>query len=170
MGGEGGSAGTATGGSAGQGGSAGTAGNAGAAGVDAGACNLSAIPAPTSFPLDSHVTNVRINGGGEIANDVAPGSSVSVLYDFQIKNSDPCYCPGCWQQVYVGLAGLATTTCSNQQRGCPGTAGTDKAVVFSAPTQPGTYYLSVAATWEYNCVATTPPTDPAAFVGAICVK
>jgi len=134
---------------------------------------LTGVPDPTVFPMDAHVTNVRINGGGEVANDVAPGSTVTVLYDWKIQAEPTCSCPGCLQQIYVGLAGVHTEACGvHTLRGCPGAFGANVKATFVAPSKPGIHYISVDSTWEYNCTdkGGTPKQDPAVYVGAICVK
>ncbi len=132
------------------------------------------MPEPTVFPFETHVKNVRVNNGGEVANNVAPGSTVTVVFDWSIQAGPPCpgSCDGCLQQIFVGLAGMYMKDCNvHTLRKCPGASGTNATASFVAPVDPGVYYISVGSTWNYHCYdGGTPSIDPGAYVGAICVK
>ncbi|HEX8290827.1 MAG TPA: glycoside hydrolase family 19 protein, partial [Pyrinomonadaceae bacterium] len=97
------------------------------------------------------ILKVNVNGTGTNSAVVAPGTVVPVIVAYSI--ADP-KCPGCVDQIQVGLAAEATPA------GCvyDGTPGTDPvtdkgAVYVTAPSEPGVYYIGFDRSQGYSCVA-----------------
>jgi len=135
---------------------------------------LATFPATGNVGYSLIYSNVRIDGGGNIATGVAPGSVVTVVANWAIDNSDS-FCCSCVQQAYLGLAGTTTASsdpnaCFSVNRGCPGATGTDYVYSITAPSVPGTYYLAGRSAWDLSCVPAELSTSPAAYVGALCVR
>lgn len=106
-------------------------------------------PTPTFGP-QLIITNVSFNGGGSSIS-VAPGSTVTVTYDFQVMSDG---CPGCITQLVTGLGtpGSHGGTCAFDGIAgvSPGVTGSENATL-TMPTAEGTYNVTVLYSWQNNC-------------------
>ncbi|HKZ83066.1 MAG TPA: hypothetical protein VJ793_05360 [Anaerolineae bacterium] len=119
------------------------------------------MPAPTEVPLpglplvDSSelftIEAVQIQGQGHRAH-AAPGSSVTVNVNYFIQDVG---CPGCIDQILVGIADDATI---NEPKGCvyngqPGPEGVQGSgsLTFNVPNAPGVYYVRVHYGQAFSC-------------------
>jgi hypothetical protein len=104
---------------------------------------------------------------------VAPGATFYATYDWQIHNEHN-FCPGCIQQVAVGWTTPGyVAPCFSVGRGFPGNSGVNRAVTLTAPSTPGTYYISTRSAHMYNCADMAEKAGFATgshYVAAICVK
>jgi hypothetical protein len=114
-----------------------------------------ATPTPTATATNApfvgfSVSAVDLNGSGSVAT-VPPGQPVTVTYNFQIF-SDPC--PNCITQLVTGLgySGSQGEWCAYDgiPGVFPGATGSENAVL-TAPSTPGTYYVTVEYHWQYYC-------------------
>jgi len=96
------------------------------------------------------ITNVSLNGGGSSVS-AAPGSTVTVTYDFQVMSDG---CPGCITQLVTGLgtSGSHGGTCAYDGNAgvSPGVTGSEN-VSLTMPLTLGTYDVSVRYSWELGC-------------------
>jgi hypothetical protein len=100
----------------------------------------------------------RVNGGGPIAV-VARGASVSTSVDYTVWSSSASgYCPSCILQYVVivdavgGPAGCANV---NIPGAFPGVSGTLD-FTFTAPAQPGSYFIRATLTQQFSCDGSRP--------------
>jgi hypothetical protein len=176
-------------------GATGAEGPAGATGPQgsAGAVGATGAQGPAGTPSTIGVndggsfsaTSADINGAGKNQIHVAPGAGVTLTFDYVVNRNG--YCPGCIEQVLGGLANIDTTVIPGSitasscfSVGGPGPFGGNQSFSFTAPTNPGTYYIALYATLDFGCDATPPPHTGAlyqtptnlalnTFIGAITV-
>jgi cytoskeletal protein CcmA (bactofilin family) len=105
-------------------------------------------------------TNVTLNGLATTVYQASPGETITLEYhSVTVYNDLTNYCPGCISQQYVGMAGPggvpAFTDCFDVSLYLltgPGTSLTvDRSKAFTAPTQPGVYYITQESSWQYIC-------------------
>ncbi|MBF0442420.1 MAG: hypothetical protein HQK54_10990 [Oligoflexales bacterium] len=138
---------------------------------NASVCNIGAsdVPAPTIWPLDAEIKNIRLAGEARTLLKTSPGASFSLIYDLNVHAND--YCPGCIQQFYIGWMGQSWSKCSQFIRGnAPGKTYTDISVTITAPSKRGAYYLSTEGSFQYSCSNVTMSNNPATYFALICVE
>ena len=95
-----------------------------------------------------NVFNVDLNGDGT-STTVGSGDSVTVGLEFQIWNPDAC--PGCRQQIVIGIGNDPLYCVYDSVPGVyPGHTGSDVHTI-AAPTSIGTYSLKYTNDYQYNC-------------------
>ena len=106
-------------------------------------------------------SNVSLNGGGNVASNVAPGSSVSISFNWSAKYTGD-YCPGCIVQLYYGMTGQFSFCIYSGGLGpYSGTKSGSRNDTFTAPTTPGVYYIVQGGTLQYYCYGGTWMLHPA---------
>jgi cytoskeletal protein RodZ len=114
------------------------------------------------------ITNVSINGGGNVAM-LAPGSAFEVGMDYFIID---IACPGCIDQIQVGFSTATPDQCAYS--GVPGPAGVSGSGVvnLTAPTQPGVYYIGFDRSQDFSCPKHwwSGAPDVSRYIAAIVVK
>ncbi len=113
-------------------------------------------------------SNVSINGGGNSAT-VAPGSSVSLVYNLSVSfNSVGDGCPGCIVQSSIGIGStFKTLQCESSINN--GYARSYTSGNFTAPTVPGVYYLTHEGSLDYFCQEFRFNNDPGRAIGVLIV-
>jgi len=93
------------------------------------------------------VANIRENR----VFPVRPGAecSISVAYNTRWRYNRNDYCPGCVVQLYYGLCNVFCTGVI--ERGIGGQSGQDT-TTFTAPVDPGLYYITQSISLQYNYV------------------
>lgn len=118
-----------------------------------GGVNVSGISAAEVFNVESvyadivRISNLRVNGGA-FYETVAPGSVISVDFDFSIQN---LVCPGCIDQIIIGFHNGPPLACV--YNGIPGPVGDSGSASFnlSAPLTPGTYFITFDRSEQFSC-------------------
>ena len=151
-------------------GATGSTGSTGATGVT-GATGPAGPPALTIGINDRgsfSATGADVNGSGKPALHVAPGSLVTINFDWAVNRNG--YCPGCIQEIVAGLVQVDTTVVpgSISSTSCMvipfGLAsGGNNAFTFTAPATIGTYYIGFYSTLDFDCSTTPPPITGALF-------
>jgi hypothetical protein len=91
--------------------------------------------------------NVSFANSGKNQIKVLPGEEVSLSFDWNVKvTGDQEYCPNCLIQFYVGIKGAFTEAFAHNIFSYPADASGNKTVTFTAPANPGTYYITNAMT------------------------
>src|SRR5206468_9112345 len=82
---------------------------------------------------------------------VLPGSSVPVTFNYFIIESPSC--PGCIDQIQVGLSGGLPQGCvyDGQPGAANGVTGS-ASINLVAPTAPGTYYIGLSRSEQFSCL------------------
>ena len=140
-----------------------------------GACNLKFVPQPIASPVTisyadrlTTYTGVSINGSGNAAT-VAPGSSVSLNYNYSVVFDDiNGYCPGCVVQFGIGI-GSTFQTLQCQAGINNGSSGSYFSGNFTAPSVPGVYYLTQLSTLDFACQPYRYSNNPADAIGVLIV-
>ncbi|MCI0578382.1 MAG: hypothetical protein L0331_19535, partial [Chloroflexi bacterium] len=115
-------------------------------------------PTPAPVPVlpvsgvGIRIDRVEINGNpGSV--QVSPGSSLALFVAYFIQDVG---CPGCIDQIIIGIANEATGL--SQAVGCvysgvpgPGGVSGTGTVNFNAPGQPGTYYIRFRQGQAFSC-------------------
>jgi len=116
------------------------------------------------------ISGVNIVGTGRNFATVAPGETFVVEFDY--SHAVIPECPGCIIQFQLGFEHLQPEPCAVPFVFAP-TSGT-AATTFTAPMEPGVYYILARRTLEYNCLTTWDNpggTNWTEFrVASICVK
>lgn len=121
------------------------------------------VPGPSLFGI----SNVQVNSTGNIA-DVNAGSSVSISLDYQIWNQPDC--PGCIDQIVVGLDSRPLYCAYEGIPGLdPGETGSH-ANTFTAPTANGSYTLYAFFTQQYSCTDALSLYSPGTAIGTLNVS
>jgi len=120
-----------------------------------------------------------VNGGGNTVLGVAPGSSYDLSFNYSVHGGS-CGCPGCVTQYYVNAS--KSDVCGEVKEpaqcfysggsGCSGASNGSKSLTYTAPTEPGTYFLRHNRTWHFSCAQGLPGyKTPGAVnnIGAFCV-
>lgn len=136
-----------------------------------------------SLPLSSAsgpivINKLTLNGSGSLLRYVAPGQKLTAVVDYKITQVSTC--PGCIDQILIGLApgapGLDPTAAVGcVYNGIPSLNGTtgSGAVTFTAPRTPGIYYVRYRLAQDTKCnlgwwtVDFTP--DSSSTIGAFLV-
>lgn len=98
------------------------------------------------------ITSVNIDGSGGDQLHVLPGASIVVEFDYTIVD---VACPSCIDQIQVGIVTLdgsgSPQDCAYD--GIPGAVGVTNAgaVVLTAPSSPGTYYIAFDRSQHFSC-------------------
>ncbi len=110
--------------------------------------------------------SVSINGHGSF-DTVRPGSVVSLGLNYKI--SKPASCPGCREQIQVGI-GDQPLFCvyDGLPPVCPGSDSGTKVKTFNAPAEPGDYGLYFNTSRDKTCV--TGSYNSAYRVGTLTVR
>ena len=93
-------------------------------------------------------TNVNLNNSGNKLV-VSPGTQMTLTLNWNSQYTST-YCPGCIQQYYVGINGIFDN--------CIFSGGTNynrsgsKIIQFTAPPNPGVYYIQTGSSLQYHCV------------------
>jgi hypothetical protein len=118
------------------------------------------------------INGVSIDGGSNVAT-VAPGASFSVGVQFYQVLQVPG-CAGCIIQLQLGYADFEPEPCFFSGFAPANGVGV---TAFTAPMEPGVYYIEARRTLELSCLPTWEDTFPPDFlkykrypVAAICVK
>jgi hypothetical protein len=101
----------------------------------------------------------RLNGGGPIAV-VARGGAVNGSVDYTVWSSSPSgYCPNCILQYVMIVDGVGGGPSGCADIGIPGAfPGVSGALSFSftAPAQPGSYFIRATLTQQFSCDGSRP--------------
>jgi hypothetical protein len=109
-------------------------------------------------------TDVKLNGGTNSIN-VAPGQSITLTGTYNSVYADPTnVCPACITQLHIGMndgagGNLFNDCIETNGSGNPSDLNYPKPPqpsgtlnrTFTAPTLPGTYYITQESTWWYYC-------------------
>ena len=141
------------------------------------------IPWGPSLPWDDDgVTwsSVNLNGQGNTATGVVPGSVVSVNTTFTVFGRSCSYCPGCITQYFLGVMPL--DTCAGEPgdkecvysgaSGCYGNSYRTVNATLVAPSEPGMYFVRPTWAWHYSCgqAGYSPNWGADQSVAAFCVQ
>jgi hypothetical protein len=123
---------------------------------------LNATNTPTAAPITPtlitpaapfngfNISTVNLNGGGTSVTVLA-GYPVVVTYSYQVVSDS---CPLCITQLVTGLGAPGSHGGSCAYNGIPGVSpgafGSEN-VTLTAPSTPGTYYVTVEYHWQYTC-------------------
>ncbi len=99
-------------------------------------------------------TSVLLNGVSSVIQ-VPPDERVEMSVEWRLLvdsiGADDIYCPGCVYQFYFGLEN-EFSECVDSRVMPPGAqAAGQETYVFSAPSNPGVYYITHRRTTSYNC-------------------
>lgn len=131
-------------------------------------------PNPPSYPdsvgpaQEITISGATINDSGTFVT-VAPGSQFSLTYAWDVNF---CNCGGCYTQGMVGISGHPPGQCFynwGSEKNCMDWDG-QETHTFTAPNEPGLYYLRAARTWDFMCIENAELSDASAEFAAICVK
>ena len=111
---------------------------------DAGNTSYGALGRTISF------SNVNMNGTGSRVAQVQPGTSTSLQVAGSVVNNNTA-CPGCITQFYVRLNGIMNLCLGSTT----GNWNFNESTAFTAPAEPGIYYVNSTETWDYSCVNST---------------
>jgi len=141
-----------------------------AASVSATATAQASVPTVPTQATNGVVTisNVKINGGGNVAT-VAPGTAFNLSLDYFIIDTG---CPGCIDQIQIGYSDAAPVACAYS--GIPGIAGVPGSgqVTLTAPAAAGTYFIGFDRSQDFSCPNhwwNSAP-DASRYIAAIVVK
>ncbi len=114
------------------------------------------------------ITNVKLNGGGNVAT-MSPGANFTISMDYFIIDTG---CPGCIDQIQIGYSDTAPNVCAYS--GIPGTAGQSGSgnVTLTAPATAGTYFIGFDRSQDFSCPNhwwNSAP-DASRYIAAIIVK
>ncbi len=116
------------------------------------------------------ISNVHLNGGGNVLS-LSGGGSFTLDHDFTASN--PSFCPGCIEQIEIGLASGLYQACTYDSippvSGISGHGTTS----LTVPSTPGRYYIGFdyAATYfchQYPAWWSGPP-GPNRYMGVVIV-
>ena len=96
------------------------------------------------------INDIVINGVNQNEAHVEAGSEVALTMTGSLTNNNTS-CPGCITQSYARINGVMNLCLANTG----GNASINASTTFTAPTEPGVYYLNPSWTWQYNCVNST---------------
>jgi len=118
------------------------------------------------------ITSVSVNGSNRDQTHVAPGATYSLTANFTVGPVGGC--PGCREQVVIGLAGQANgQACLFDALPLGGVTGTTTVPGLVAPTTIGTYFIAVKTDLQSNCGSALPGFPGVGardlFIGAIAV-
>jgi hypothetical protein len=132
-------------------------------------CDIGAVEFPPVFWGGATITNVQLNGGGNVLT-LPGGGAFTLSHDYRVAN-DPS-CPGCIDQIQVGLSiNAGPQICS--YFGIPPVTGVsgNATVGLTVPAASGTYFVGIDWSEQYSCVAfwsTSNPT-PNRYIGKVIV-
>jgi hypothetical protein len=126
---------------------------------------------PTPSYSLAQISDVSLNSGGNVL--VLPGGgSFTLDHDFVVANSS--FCPGCIEQIEVGLAGTTNYQACTYD-GIPSLAGDSGhgSTTLTVPSAPGLYYIGFDYAATYFCGQfpawwSGPPT-PIRYMGIVIV-
>jgi peptidoglycan hydrolase-like protein with peptidoglycan-binding domain len=105
-------------------------------------------PQSVEIPAGYEVSNVRLNENGNSIT-VKPDQSISISLDYKIWSRTGC--PGCIDQIVLGMDNKPLTCVYNGIPGIyPGKSGSYSGNI-TVPKTPGTYYLYTAYYTQYTC-------------------
>ena len=114
--------------------------------------NVNSLPHSISYASRTTTWNtVNLNNSGSNIITVNPGANVSV--DVAMTYTHATYCPGCIVQFYIRLNDNFNSCLRTGQTYNGGSV--NKSFNFTAPTEPGTYYLQSAGSLQYYCLDST---------------
>ena len=96
------------------------------------------------------INDIVINGVNQNEAHVEAGSEVALTMTGSLTNNNTS-CPGCFTQSYARINGVMNLCLANTG----GNASINASTTFTAPTEPGVYYLNPSWSWQYNCVNST---------------
>ena len=138
------------------------------------------IPSPVTHVWAGrkfHFSDVRLNRGTTNYTVVLPGQSVEISLKYRTEwgyNSSD-YCPGCVVQLYYGMGagslkgdggfstGVVKSGISTMRNKC------HSSTRFTAPKEPGVYYITWAISLDYHYVTKTHSNDFEKSIAAIHV-
>ena len=94
-------------------------------------------------------TNLNINSTGKPYAIVTPGSTVNVSSNLTYTHTNG-YCPGCIVQFYLRVQDVHNTCL--RSGGTYGGGNVTKNFSFTAPSDPGTYYIQSRGSLQYSCI------------------
>jgi len=114
--------------------------------------NVNSLPHSISYASRTTTWNtVNLNNSGSNIITVNPGANVSV--DVAMTYTHATYCPGCIVQFYIRLNDNFNSCLRTGQTHNGGSVS--KSFNFTAPTEPGTYYLQFTGSLQYSCLDST---------------
>lgn len=116
------------------------------------------VASPVTLPLTAgqrSITyrNVSLNGQGNTIN-ATPGQTFTISFQWQGSVPSQPSCPTCIVQIYYGMnhqAGGASKCFVSDLIGQGWSKSGDVKGVLTAPSAPGTYYITQASTLQYSC-------------------
>ncbi len=121
-------------------------------------CDIGAVEFPPVLQGWATLTNIKLNGGTNVLT-LPGGGPFGLSHDYTILNP-PDYCPGCIDQIMIGLAGDAAPQACTYNGG---TSSGTRAATLTAPSTPGVYFIGMdwALNWScYQPVLSQPPLAP----------
>lgn len=116
-------------------------------------------------------SNVRVNGDTAREITVDAGSQYTVSFDWRLAvDNSTIYCPGCIVQFYYGVQDNGSKCYTSRVMGPGASASGSTSNTFTAPTQPGSYYINHTKTLEYSCVNKNLGRDPSNALAVINVR
>ena len=100
------------------------------------------------------LATVDFNSTGLNVAAVLPGSSVSLRIEGAWAYEGPNNCPGCITQFYARMNDVFSLCLGSTT----GDTSFDKSITFTAPAEPGIYYVNPKASWLYSCHSTSTET------------
>ncbi len=104
-------------------------------------------------------SNVTFNGSAATLFFAAPGESIDLAADWSVTSASSVYCPGCIVQYYLGITDVFSTCFTSRGYGNNASASGSLSETFSAPADPGVYYLTRHNTFDYECKSVTHSED-----------
>jgi len=130
------------------------------------------------------IRNTVINGQSPASPAIAPGSALSVSFNYTVVGASCNYCPGCITQYSLGVS--TASACigpsedyqcfSSGGSGCYGEYGGSKTITLQAPSEEGMYFLTPKRSWHYSCAQANnagwlnPVIAPHLAAAAFCVS
>ena len=95
-------------------------------------------------------SDIKLNGGAQPSNtvNVNPGDKVSVEMNWSSQYTST-YCPGCIQQLYIGVKNMAIDCMYSGQTQSPRSG--NGSFTVTAPSEPGIYPIQAASSLQYSC-------------------
>ena len=118
-------------------------------------CDIGAVEFPPVIWGWATLSNIRLNGGSNVLT-LPGGGAFSLVYDYTIANP-PSYCPGCIDQIEIGLA-VSPPICTYDGIPYPPQSGTlSPPASLTAPSTSGVYYLGMDWALDWGCFQPVTP-------------
>ncbi len=131
----------------------------------------------TSLERQYTYSDIKINNQTSIY-DATPGEALTLTGSWNqvFVNPENAFCPGCISQMYIGMGdgnGGNTFTDCYDVTGLQDNSGTINKS-FTAPTEPGIYYITKRSSWYFSCYQADQPAiihdDPIYVIAVVVVR